>query len=105
MRRRYGTGKLRTDVREYKKEDVNPMASLVNLTDAMLVLAVGIMIAVVIGWNVDIRKVDSGTQIQTIHSDDLQTVDEEELEEGQSELEEVGTLLYDKNTDTYYVVQ
>ena len=105
MRRRYGTGRLRAGTRECKKEEVNPMASLVNLTDAMLVLAVGIMIAVVRGWNVDIRKMDSDTQIRTIHNDDLRTVEEEELEEGQSELEEVGTLLYDKNTDTYYVVQ
>ena len=105
MRRRYGTGRLHSGSREYDKEDVNPMSSLVNLTDAMLVLAVGIMIAVVIGWNVDIRKVDGDTKIQTIHSDDLQEISEEELEEGQSQLEEVGTLLYDKSTDTYYVIE
>ena len=105
MRRRYGTGRLRSARREYTREDINPLTSLVNLTDAMLVLAVGVMIAVVIGWNVDIRKVGSDTRIETIQSEDLETVDPGELQEGQSELEEVGTLLYDKATGTYYVVE
>ena len=33
---------------------VNPMDSISNLADAMLVLAVGIMLALIINWNVDI---------------------------------------------------
>ena len=33
---------------------VNPMDSVSNLADAMLVLAVGIMLALIINWNVDI---------------------------------------------------
>lgn len=35
-------------------EDVNPMSYLSNLSDVMLVLAVGMMLALVVAWNVDI---------------------------------------------------
>ncbi len=35
-------------------EDVNPMNYLSNLSDVMLVLAVGMMLALVVAWNVDI---------------------------------------------------
>ena len=105
MRRRNGTGRLRSSRKEYKREEINPMASLVNLADAMLVLAVGIMIAVVIGWNVDIKKVGSDTRIESIQSEDLETVDPGQLEEDKGVLEEVGTLLYDRETGTYYVVE
>ena len=35
-------------------EDVNPMNYLSNLSDVMLILAVGIMLALVVHWNVDI---------------------------------------------------
>ena len=34
----------------------NPMDSISNLADAMLVLAVGIMLALIINWNVDISS-------------------------------------------------
>lgn len=40
-------------------EDINPMNYMSNLSDAMLVLAVGIMLALVAAWNVDITMVDS----------------------------------------------
>ena len=34
-------------------EEVNPMDGVANLADVMLVLAVGIMLALVMAWNVD----------------------------------------------------
>lgn len=36
------------------EEDVNPMDYVSNLSDAMLVLAVGMMLALVVAWNVDL---------------------------------------------------
>ena len=35
-------------------ESVDPMQYLSNLSDAMLVLAVGMMLALIVHWNVDI---------------------------------------------------
>ncbi len=39
---------------QFDNQAVNPMDSLLNLSDAMLVLAVGIMLALVIHWNIDV---------------------------------------------------
>lgn len=36
------------------EEDVNPVDYLGNLSDVMLVLAVGMMLALVVAWNVDL---------------------------------------------------
>lgn len=44
--------KLRRE--EAESEDVNPMEGVANLADVMLVLAVGMMLALVVAWNVDI---------------------------------------------------
>ena len=41
------------------EEDINPMNYMSNLSDAMLVLAVGMMLALVAAWNVDITMVQS----------------------------------------------
>lgn len=47
--------KLHRDDREGGKE-VNPMEGVANLADVMLVLAVGMMLALVVAWNVDIAS-------------------------------------------------
>lgn len=45
------------------EEDVNPMDYLSNLSDVMLVLAVGMMLALVVAWNVDLVGIgDSFTE-------------------------------------------
>ena len=43
---------------------VNPMDGLGNLADAMLVLAVGIMLALIINWKVDITAVSAAAKPQ-----------------------------------------
>ena len=40
--------------RRTEEAPVDPMSSIGNLADAMLVLAVGIMLALILNWNVDI---------------------------------------------------
>lgn len=48
-------------------ENVNPMNYLSNLSDVMLVLAVGMMLALVVAWNVDIvnSSPDAGKMTET----------------------------------------
>ena len=59
--RRFGAG-----------EDVNPMNYMANLSDAMLVLAVGIMLAVVVAWNVDISATSSQSAADISQVEQLQ---------------------------------
>jgi len=87
---------------------VNPMDSVANLADAMLVLAVGIMLALIINWNVDIspsgskQAADSPTAFT---ESDLTEAPEnaEEIEGG--DLTRLGTVYYDEKTGTYYIVK
>lgn len=57
--------KLRRDSWE-SGEDVNPMESVANLADVMLVLAVGMMLALIAAWDVDMSPSGSLQPAQTV---------------------------------------
>jgi len=86
----------------------NPMDGLGNLADAMLVLAVGIMLALILNWKVDITAVgasaepvqDAPQQI-AIDENDLSAPEEQPDED---EMKRVGELYYDEDSGTYYAV-
>lgn len=72
--------------RRFSDPVVNPMDGLQNLADAMLVLAVGVMLALVIHWNIDIDSQQTGHRsreklegIEDVESG--KEVDPEQLEE------------------------
>ena len=83
-------------------EDVNPMNYLSNLSDVMLILAVGIMLALILHWNVEIQtdkqsaQDDSGT-VATFYEEDLTGT--EEMPES---AEQMGSVYYDPETGKYY---
>jgi len=77
---------------------------MANLADAMLVLAVGIMIAVVMGWKLDLKSVGSDLQARPINQDQIEIVDKNQLQDDQVTLEELGTLYYDQDSGTYYIL-
>ena len=58
MRRRYGSVK-QFDA-NMQSEDINPLEGVANLADVMLVLACGLMLALIINWNVDVSGSASG---------------------------------------------
>ena len=105
MIRRFGTGRLT----EAKKttEDINPMDGIANLVDAMLVLAVGIMLALIMNWNVDI-----GTSDKLIQKDNAQELEQvNDLSEDQTEdvtsddgLQEMGKVYKDPKTGKLYMI-
>ncbi|MBR2779738.1 MAG: DUF2149 domain-containing protein [Firmicutes bacterium] len=85
---------------------VNPMDGLGNLADAMLVLAVGIMLALIIHWNVDITIPETDTQEQTEQQIPLDPNDLQEQTETASsdDMSHIGEIYYDEATGTYYAV-
>ncbi len=88
-------------------QDVNPMDSVSNLADAMLVLAVGIMLALIINWNVDITPTDSSDQTEEsektqLGQDDMTETDDQTLT--QENMSKIGDIYYDEATGTYYAV-
>ncbi|MBQ3610696.1 MAG: DUF2149 domain-containing protein [Firmicutes bacterium] len=87
-----------------KQDDFNPMDGMANLADVMLVFACGLILALIINWNVDVSSIKTQQpnvtyEVEGVESDSTQTID------GESELEEMGTVYRDPETGKYYVVE
>lgn len=99
-------GSLRRGARRgrRRKEAVDPMAGVANLSDVMLVLACGLMIAIITFWNVDLANVTD-----TFNEDQLQKVEnpEEVLQDdtNSTKYEEAGVVIRDPETGQMYVVE
>lgn len=113
--------------RRFAEEEVNPMNYISNLSDAMLVLAVGIMLALIVHWNVDISTSggtmsDSGQSYaadgeggnSAIDRDSAVNFSQDELDNMQSQdkldssdtgMEKLGEVYYDAATGQYYIVE
>lgn len=90
------------------EEDVNPTSYIPNLADAMLVLAVGCMLALVTNWNIHVGS-GSTKQLDTSHLSEVKnynTIINNDLsyEVNQAGLEEKGTVYIDPDTGKMYVV-
>ena len=86
------------------EEDFDPMSSMGNLADVMLVFACGLLLALIINWNVDVEQVaqqmpDTKYEVEGVESGESETI------EGESELQEMGTVYMDPETGKYYVVE
>ena len=93
--------------RRAEEPPVDPMHSIGNLADAMLVLAVGIMLALIINWNVDITAPKTEQPAAPVPFDESELTeapDGAEVLEG-GELQEMGTVYYDAENNTYYIIQ
>lgn len=87
-----------------KDEDFSPMEGVGNMADAMLVFACGILLALIISWNIDINEqgeINNQTkyQVQNIDSKVTETV------ESKDDLEEMGKVYRDPETGKYYVIE
>lgn len=90
-------------------DSVNPMDGVSNMSDAMLVLAVGIMLALVINWKIDLGKYNSSLQIDTtkmeeLNEDSAKVTNEVTLDELESNYVKAGTVYQDTNTGKTFVV-
>ena len=109
----------------FSGENVDPMNYLSNLSDAMLVLAVGMMLALIVHWNVDISTGgrSDNTAGETVAAegqggqsiidrDDALSFTPEELDkmdvtEGEDDagMEKLGEVYYDAATGKYYIIE
>ena len=90
-------------------EEVDPMSFVSNLSDVMLILAVGIMVALILHWKVPVGQTaeekkaeqqEEQKQTVTFSDDDLDN--QQEMPEA---AEQVGNVYYDKETGTYYILE
>jgi hypothetical protein len=97
---------LRYSDREQKK-DINPLDGVANLSDLMLVLACGLMLALVMNWNVDLARgsenlvgLDQGAQIQELEG----LANSEGGINDSAGYEEMGKVYKDPSTGKLYMV-
>ena len=92
--------------------DANPMDGVSNMSDCMLVLAVGIMLAVVINWKVDIKAAYSVKNNEQVNEEDMLEIDEDNTQNSssvsyddlQSKYKKSGTVYTDVYSGKTYVV-
>lgn len=85
-------------------DDVNPMETVANLSDVMLVFAVALMLAIVTHWGVDI----SASQ-KPFDETDLEAIDgaetEEAIQNSTNGYQDIGRAYKDPATGEVYVIQ
>lgn len=85
-------------------QDVDPMSMVANVVDAMLVLSVGLMVAIVAYWNVDLPNVQ-----EVVKQDEVTAVDDinkmsEEMQADGSSYTELGKVYQDPTTGQLYML-
>ena len=86
------------------------MAGVSNLADVMLVLAVGIMLALVINWKINVgdgsmTQIDSGQMREVDQSEIGSAAESEDAVKSNQNLEERGRIYVDRTTGKMYMVE
>ncbi|MGM9535102.1 MAG: DUF2149 domain-containing protein [Intestinibacter sp.] len=104
MIRRFGTGRLTSSKKT--TEDINPMDGIANLVDAMLVLAVGIMLALIMNWNVDIGVSEEYLKENAQELEAVEDLNQDQTEDVTSDegLQEMGKVYKDPKTGKLYMI-
>ncbi|MGI6142636.1 MAG: DUF2149 domain-containing protein [bacterium] len=88
-------------------DDVNPLEGVVNIVDAMLVFACGLLLALALYWNIDLGPVGESidvtrgrevTEVPEIRDDLIETQDRGKL------YERVGTVYKDPETGQLFLL-
>lgn len=85
-------------------EDVDPMSSMGNVGDIMLVFACGLMVALVLAWNVDLNQFAQVEMDQELNDEEVTEMNEQLYGEGTA-FKEMGTVYQDPETGKYYLVE
>ena len=85
-------------------EEVDPMSSLNNIGDVMLVFACGLMVALVVAWNVDLAEFTQVDMAQELQDSDIEHITEQLYGEGNAFVEK-GKVYQDPTTGKFYLVE
>lgn len=85
------------------KDDADPMASVANIADIMLVFACGLMMALVTVWNIDFTPLSELQDKQLEAIDTPEDMPEDTTDAGNAYVEK-GMVYQDPKTGKYYMV-
>lgn len=87
-------------------EDFSPMEGVGNMADAMLVFACGLLLALIISWNVNVSETGEITQSPEVKYEVENIGDTiEEDADVTEDLKDMGRVYQDPKTGKYYVVE
>ena len=91
--------------RKEQEAEEDPMSGLANLADCMLVLACGLMVALVVAWNVDLTQVTEVSKTDaTQEISDLDTMTDESQSGGSAYID-MGRVYQDPETGKLYMIE
>ena len=91
--------------RRYGTEDDDPTSGLTNLSDCMLVLACGLMVALVVAWNIDITQYTEVEQTDNKQEiSDLESITDD-FKAGGTNYIDMGRVYQDPETGKLYMVE
>lgn len=98
------------DVSAYKTRSLlgqeqapDPMANVANLVDVMLVLACGLMLALVTFWNIDFPTITQIKEEELVAADDVEKINQD-IEATGTTYSELGTVYEDSETGKKYMI-
>lgn len=86
------------------EDSADPMEGIANLVDVMIVFACGLMVSIVLNWNVDlggVTKVIDESQLVEIENPEIMDEDSESMGQYQS----MGVVVQDPKTGKIYVIK
>ncbi len=99
----------RRRARRSSYEEVDPMTYVSNMSDVMLILAVGIMVALILHWQVPVGQTqDNRQEEQEQQEQDVVTFSDNDLgseQEMPDQAEQIGNVYFDEASGTYYILQ
>ena len=98
-----GSGLRGSSLRE--EEDVQPMQYVANLTDVMLVLACGLMAAVITFWRVDLTRIQTAIEQDNLDKIDAADVIESSGNVSTGGLTNKGVVYEDPKTGDLYIIE
>ena len=91
-----------------KPEEFNPMEGVGNMADAMLVFACGLLLALILSWNVNLDEFGSITNspdsAKKYEIDDFNSGSTQQMD-ADNQLQEMGKVYLDPTTGKYYVIE
>lgn len=85
-------------------EEEDPTSGLANLADCMLVLSCGLMVALVVAWNIDLNVTEVSKSENYKQVDNVQNTDGD-IESGGASYVDMGRIYQDPETGKLYMVE
>lgn len=91
-----------------EQEDADPRVGLVNLADVMLVFACGLMVALVVNWNIDLPsavEVSDIADMSELSQDEINDMAKDMLNDTGTGYQEKGIVYEDPTTKQLYMLE